>query len=62
MHPKLHLPVLGHVFRVTGVMPVAWFVIEGCVPSFKLPEAHIDLFRELEPRASNLGGTRPLRP
>ncbi len=36
MRPKLHLPVRGHTFRVTGVM--ACFVI------WKAALCHIDLF------------------
>ncbi len=36
MRPKLHLPVLGRAFRVTGVL--AWLVI------WKAVLCHIDLF------------------
>jgi hypothetical protein len=36
MRPKLHLPVLGHAFRVTGFM--AFFVI------WKAVLCHADLF------------------
>jgi uncharacterized metal-binding protein len=36
MRPKLHLPILGHAFRITGIM--AEFVI------WKAVLCHIDLF------------------
>ena len=40
MRPKLHLPVFGHAFRVTGVIMMASFVIWN----LKAVLYHIDLF------------------
>ncbi len=58
MRPKLHLPVLGHVLRASGVMPRScqWLVrhLEGCVVTHRSIQEQLDTSPSISRRQRKL--------